>query len=91
VTGEPLGQRERRLDAARRRGGDRDRQLGWYVAQHILLDAVERYDLQARAMEEVDEDAAGVDQCSAATRCFGISFLGSMNGMPTTTASLMSP
>ena len=64
---------------------------GGDVPEHLLLDAVDGYHLQARAPEEVDEDAAGVDQCSAARRCFGISFLGSMNGICTTTASLGSP
>lgn len=61
------------------------------MPEHLLLDAVERYHLQARSLEEVDEDAPGVDQCSAASRCFGISFLGSMNGICTTTASVGSP
>ena len=38
----------------------RDRELGGDVHDHVLLDAVERHDLEARTPEEVDEDAGPV-------------------------------
>jgi hypothetical protein len=50
-----------------------------------------RHDPEAWTPEEVDEDAGRVGQCSVASRCLGISFLGSMNGISTTTAWRRSP
>jgi hypothetical protein len=88
---QPLRERDCGLDSPRGRGGHRERDLGADVRDHVLLDAVERRDLEARTAEEVDEDAGLVGQCSVASRCLGISFLGSMNGIATTTASRRSP
>jgi hypothetical protein len=39
---QPLGERERGLDAPRGRGDNRDRELGGDVREHVLLAAVER-------------------------------------------------
>jgi len=39
---QPLGERERGLDTPRGRGGNRDRELGGDVHEHVLLAAVER-------------------------------------------------
>src|SRR5919198_5054863 len=91
VRREALAERERGVDAPRRRGRHGDRQLRWDVADHLLLDAVERHHLQARTPEEVDEHLVSVDHCPVTSRCLGISFLGSMNGISTTTASRRSP
>jgi hypothetical protein len=60
------------------------------VRGHVLLDAVERHDLEARTPEEVDEDAGPVGQCSVASGCLGISFLGSI-GQPALDAVALDP
>jgi hypothetical protein len=88
---QPLGERERgwmqrvgeEVTVTVTSGGD--------VHDHVLLAAVERHDLEAQTPAELDEDAGLVGQRSVASRCLGISFLGSMNGIATTTASRGSP
>lgn len=88
---ELLAERERGLDALRGGGGDCDGELSRDVPDHVLLDTAEPNHLEARTPEEVNKDVCVAGQCSVASRCFGISFFGSMKGICTTTASRRAP
>ena len=52
---EPLAQLERGVQAAARRGGDGHRRGGAQMGEHLVLHAVERNHLEARALEQRDE------------------------------------
>ena len=52
---EPLGQLERRVEPLARRRGHRDLDIGAEVLEHLLLDPLERQDLEARAAQQPGE------------------------------------